>query len=43
MREFGLLEPDVFEDSAAALRAWKHRPDAAIWFATAWAEGARRE
>jgi hypothetical protein len=41
--DFRLLEAGAFEESAAALRDWKHRPDAAIWFAMAWAEEARRE
>ena len=39
--DFRLLEAGAFEESAAALRDWKHRPDAAIWFAMAWAEGVR--
>lgn len=38
----GLLEPDSFEEGVANLEAWKRRPDAAMWFAIAWAEGVRR-
>jgi ubiquinone/menaquinone biosynthesis C-methylase UbiE len=41
MLNFGLLDARVFERSVAGLRDWKHRPDAALWFATAWAEGVR--
>ena len=41
MLEFGLFDARTFEEAVAALRAWKHRPDAAIWFAMAWAEGVR--
>jgi SAM-dependent methyltransferase len=43
MLNFGLLDARTFEVSVAALRDWKHRPDAALWFAMAWAEGARRK
>lgn len=43
MLDFGLLDARTFEESVAALRDWKHRPDAAIWFAMAWTEGVRRE
>jgi hypothetical protein len=39
----GLLPEDSFEAALTALRAWSTRPDAAIWFAMAWAEGRRRE
>jgi len=39
----GLLIAESFEAGIAALRAWGSRPDAAIWFAMAWAEGTRRE
>jgi hypothetical protein len=41
MLNFGLLDARTYEESVAALRDWKHRPDAAIWFAMAWAEGVR--
>jgi SAM-dependent methyltransferase len=41
MLELGVLEPGTFEESVMALRAWQQRPDAAIWFAMAWAEGVR--
>lgn len=36
-----LLDRGAFDQAIAALRQWKARPDAAMWFATAWAEGAR--
>lgn len=39
----GLLMAESFEAGLAALRTWGRRPDAAIWFARAWAEGRRRE
>jgi SAM-dependent methyltransferase len=39
----GLLMAESFEGALAALRAWGGRPDAAIWFAMAWAEGRRGE
>jgi len=38
----GLLEGDSFQVGVANLQAWKHRPEAAMWFAIAWAEGVRR-
>jgi hypothetical protein len=41
MLEFGVLEPGTFEESVMVLGAWQQRPDAAIWFAMAWAEGVR--
>jgi SAM-dependent methyltransferase len=41
MLDFGLLDARTIEEGVAALRDWKHRPDAAIWFAMAWAEGVR--
>jgi ubiquinone/menaquinone biosynthesis C-methylase UbiE len=33
--------PEDFASALAALRAWKHRPEAAFWFAMSWAEGVR--
>jgi SAM-dependent methyltransferase len=41
MVEFGMLEPGAFEEGVVALHGWQQRPDAAIWFAMAWAEGVR--
>lgn len=38
----GLLDQVYFTDAIAALRQWERRPDAAMWFALAWAEGRRR-
>jgi SAM-dependent methyltransferase len=37
----GFIERSRFQDGIAALRAWKHRPDAAFWLAVSWAEGVR--
>lgn len=37
----GLLPAASFDSAIAAFDAWKHRPDAALWFAIAWAEGVR--
>jgi ubiquinone/menaquinone biosynthesis C-methylase UbiE len=37
-----LTDPASFESGIAALEAWKHRPDAAFWFAMCWAEGVRK-
>jgi ubiquinone/menaquinone biosynthesis C-methylase UbiE len=31
-----------FDATVAATRAWARRPDAAVWYALAWAEGVRR-
>jgi ubiquinone/menaquinone biosynthesis C-methylase UbiE len=39
---WGLLEADSFDEGVANLQAWKRRPEAAMWFAIAWAEGVRR-
>jgi hypothetical protein len=36
-----LLDADAFGQGVASLRAWGGRPDAAFWYATAWAEGVR--
>lgn len=39
----GLLDPLSFDSAIKALREWMHRPDAAIWFAIAWAEGRKEK
>ena len=39
---WGLLQAGSFEEGVANLQTWKRRPDAAMWFAIAWAEGVRR-
>lgn len=39
----GILDPAVFADGLAALRAWGERPDAAFWYAISWAEALRPE
>jgi SAM-dependent methyltransferase len=36
-----LFDPQAFDDVMEQYDAWSRRPDAAIWFAVAWAEGAR--
>ena len=38
---WGLLQAGSFDEGVANLQAWKRRPDAAMWFAIAWAEGVR--
>ncbi len=40
-RETGGIDPESFAAAIAALHAWRRRPDAAIWYAVAWAEGRR--
>jgi len=37
------LDAVGFDAAMSALRNWGERPDAAIWFAMAWAEGVRGE
>jgi ubiquinone/menaquinone biosynthesis C-methylase UbiE len=37
----GLLDLEMFDQGVAALRVWGRRPDAAFWYAIAWAEGVR--
>ena len=39
--EGGLLPAREFDAALASFEAWKLRPDAAFWFAIAWAEGRR--
>lgn len=39
--EGGLLPARTFDAAVLALEAWERRPDAALWFAIAWAEGVR--
>jgi ubiquinone/menaquinone biosynthesis C-methylase UbiE len=36
-----LLDRELFDQGLAALQAWGRRPDAAFWYAIAWAEGVR--
>jgi ubiquinone/menaquinone biosynthesis C-methylase UbiE len=36
------LSARQFDDALSAVRRWSRRPDAAIWYALAWAEGVRR-
>jgi len=40
--ETGAADAAAVEDAARALFAWSARPDAAIWYAMAWAEGEAR-
>lgn len=39
----GRLEEDELERGLAALEEWSRRPEAALWYATCWAEGRRGE
>ena len=39
----GSVSEAVFELCLAAIREWGERPDAALWYAMAWAEGVRAE
>jgi SAM-dependent methyltransferase len=39
--DMALTRPDIFDETIEAVRRWKARPDAALWFAIAWAEGRR--
>ncbi len=41
MIRFDLVEEAKIDEGLAALRAWQARPDAAIWYTTAWAAGQR--
>lgn len=43
IRAGGKLDAAAIDGALAALRAWGRRPDAALWFAMAWAEGVRPE
>jgi len=36
-----LVEPDGFDRTMDEYARWSKRPDAALWFAVAWAEGTR--
>jgi SAM-dependent methyltransferase len=36
-----LFDDEAFEAAIVAIRDWSRRPDAAIWYAIAWAEGRR--
>jgi ubiquinone/menaquinone biosynthesis C-methylase UbiE len=37
--DVGEIEPAFFDETIAGLRRWGRRPDAALWYATSWAEG----
>jgi SAM-dependent methyltransferase len=37
------LEARAFDQGMASFKEWKERPDAAMWYAISWAEGARHE
>jgi SAM-dependent methyltransferase len=41
MRRERLIDHGLLVQTISALRAWKQRPDAAFWYAIAWAEGIR--
>lgn len=42
MLDSGPLDSSTFADGINSLRAWMKRPDAAMWFAIAWAEGRKQ-
>ena len=35
----GLIDERAFDEAIATLKEWRHRSDAAIWYAMSWAEG----
>lgn len=39
--DLGELDADSFDSAIAAIRRWGDRPDAALWYASSWAEGRR--
>jgi len=39
----GLIDEARFDNGISSLAEWKKKPDATIWYARAWAEGARPE
>jgi SAM-dependent methyltransferase len=39
--KMSLFDAKAFDDVVRAYQLWSQRPDAAMWFAVAWAEGAR--
>ncbi len=41
IRETGGIDEAAFATTIAALHGWRRRPDAAIWYAVAWAEARR--
>lgn len=41
MVEFGLADEAAIDDGLASFRAWMERSDAALWYSTYWAEGAK--
>lgn len=41
MVEWELIGEDAFEAACASIESWQRQPDAAIWYAIAWAEGVR--
>jgi len=43
MLGFQLIDAATADSAMAAFSEWKQRPDAAMWFAMAWAEGIKRE
>ncbi len=36
-----IMDEQMFDEAINAIRKWKQRPDAAIWYAMAWAEGVK--
>jgi len=41
--EVGSIDGRAFDRAIESIAPWGNRPDAAIWFAMAWAEGIRPE
>ncbi len=37
----GMMDERMFDEAISGIRKWGERPDAAIWYAMAWAEGIR--
>lgn len=35
----GLFDPKRFDETIAGVQSWRQKPDAALWYAVAWAEG----
>ena len=35
------LNAEYFDAGMQAMEGWRHRPDAALWYAICWAEGVR--
>src|SRR5262249_2752163 len=40
--EMELIRADIFDETILGVRRWMQRPDAAFWYAIAWAEGRKK-